>query len=77
VPARGVYLVVGVTPKDTDDAPGGDLGNRFGLAFGRVAKRETRGLGMKIDAFEPGVVEVREADLGRFLEALSIEIPRH
>ena len=53
------------------------MGNKFGLAFARVAKREDRGLGMKIDAFEPGVVEVREGDLGRFLEVLSLEFSRH
>lgn len=78
IPARAVYLVVGVTPQETDDMSTPlETGNRFGLAFGRVAKREVRGLGMKIDAFEPGVVEVRESDLGRFLEVLSLEIPRH
>jgi cell division control protein 45 len=79
--ARGVYLVVGVTPREMDDGVGdgetGEVGNRFGLAFARVARRDVRGLGMKIDAFEPGVVEVRESDLGRFLEVLSTEVPRH
>jgi cell division control protein 45 len=74
VPARAVFLVVGVTAREEE---GGEVGNKFGLAFGRVAKREVRGLGMKIDAFEPGVVEVREADLGRFLEVLSLEFGRH
>jgi cell division control protein 45 len=80
IPSRAVFLVVGVTAKTTaDDNPTApeSVGNKFGLAFGRVAKREVRGLGMKIDAFEPGVVEVREADLGRFLEVLSLEFSRH
>lgn len=75
VPARAVFLVVGVTAREDEGTVEG--GNKFGLAFGRVAKREVRGLGMKIDAFEPGVVEVREADLGRFLEVLSLEFGRH
>ena len=70
-------MVVGVTAKTDDDNPLEVPGNRFGLAFGRVAKRDVRGLGMKIDAFEPGVVEVRENDIGRFLEELSAEIARH
>ena len=73
VPARQVYLVVGVTAHEE----GGEAGNKFGLAFGAVAKREVRGLGLKIDAFEPGVVEVREADLGRFLESLRDELKEH
>jgi cell division control protein 45 len=75
IPSRAVFLVVGVTARGEDEA--GEKGNRFGLAFGAVAKREERGLGMKIDAFEAGVVEVREADLGRFLEVLSLEVGRH
>lgn len=77
IPARSVFLVVGVTAKATDDNPAETPGNKFGLAFGRIAKRDIRGLGMKIDAFEPGVVEVREQDIGRFLEALSLEFARH
>ena len=72
VPARQVYLVVGVTAHEE----GGEPGNKFGLAFGAVARAQVRGLGLKIDAFEPGVVEVREADLGRFLEKLSDELGR-
>lgn len=77
IPSRSVFLVVGVTAKTDDDDPSEAPGNKFGLAFGRVAKRDVRGLGMKIDAFEPGVVEVREGDIGRFLEELSAEIARH
>ena len=73
IPSRSVFLVVGVTAQDEETT----AGNKFGLAFGRVAKREDRGLGMKIDAFEPGIVEVREGDLGRFLEVLSLEFSRH
>jgi hypothetical protein len=68
---------VGVTARESDDNPSETAGNKFGLAFGRVAKMGLRGLGMKIDAFEPGVVEVREGDLGRFLEVLSLEFARH
>jgi len=74
IPSRSVFLVVGVTAQDDESTT---VGNKFGLAFARVAKREDRGLGMKIDAFEPGVVEVREGDLGRFLEVLSLEFSRH
>jgi cell division control protein 45 len=74
IPDRSVFLVVGVTAKGEDE---GDKGNKFGLAFGQVATREVGGLGMKIDAFEPGVVEVRENDLGRFLEVLTMEFVRH
>lgn len=77
LPARSVFLVVGVTAKSTEDSPNEMAGNKFGLAFGRVAKKNHTGLGMKIDAFEPGIVEVREGDLGRFLEALSMEFTRH
>lgn len=77
IPSRSVFLVVGVTANETEETVTENLGNKFGLAFGRVAKREDRGLGMKIDAFEPGVVEVREGDLGRFLEVLSLEFARH
>lgn len=76
IPSRAVFLVVGVTAKTTADDGNETVGNKFGLAFGRVAKREVRGLGMKIDAFEPGVVEVREGDLPRFLEVLNLEIAR-
>lgn len=76
IPSRSVFLVVGVTAKTTADDGNETRGNKFGLAFGRVAKREVRGLGMKIDAFEPGVVEVREGDLPRFLEVLNLEIAR-
>ena len=77
IPARSVFLVVGVTAGAAEDNPVETVGNKFGLAFGRVAKREVKGLGMKIDAFEPGVVEVREGDLARFLEVLSLEFARH
>jgi len=76
IPSRSVFLVVGVTAKTDEDNPLEMPGNKFGLAFGRVAKRDIRGLGMKIDAFEPGVVEVRDNDIGRFLEELSAEIAR-
>jgi cell division control protein 45 len=79
IPSRAVFLVVGVSARKTADEPAdepGDGRNKFGLAFSRVARMETRGLGMKIDAFEPGVVEVREADLGRFLEVVSFELGR-
>ena len=73
-----MFLVVGVTATETEETGmEKQSGNKFGLAFGRVARREDRGLGMKIDAFEPGVVEVREGDLGRFLEVLSLEFARH
>lgn len=76
VPARSVFLVVGVTAQN-EEADGETAGgNRFGLAFSRVARMESRGLGMKIDAFEPGIVEVREGDLGRFLEVLNLEFAR-
>jgi cell division control protein 45 len=81
IPSRSVFLVVGVNAKESDENNGNEttevVGNKFGLAFGRVAKRDVRGLGMKIDAFEPGIVEVREADLGRFLEVLTDEFVRH
>ena len=79
IPGRSVFLVVGVTARPTleEESGEGEVGNKFGLAFSRVARMESRGLGMKIDAFEPGVVEVREADLGRFLEVLSSEFARH
>jgi len=78
IPSRSVFLVVGVTATETEETGiEKQSGNKFGLAFGRVARREDRGLGMKIDAFEPGVVEVREGDLGRFLEVLSLEFARH
>jgi hypothetical protein len=70
VPAQQVYLVVGVTTHEE----GGEAGNKFGLALGVVASPRLGGLGLKIDAFEPGVVEVREADLGRFLEKLRDEL---
>ena len=78
IPERSVFLIVGVSAKETGEDPAEkEVGNKFGLAFGRVAKRQIRGLGMKIDAFEPGVVEVREGDLARFLEVLSMEFSRH
>jgi cell division control protein 45 len=78
VPSRSVFLVVGVTAQNQDPLDGEVAvgGNRFGLAFSRVARMESRGLGMKIDAFEPGIVEVREGDLGRFLEVLNLEFAR-
>jgi cell division control protein 45 len=77
IPSRSVFLVVGVSAQNQDlDGEVVTGGNRFGLAFSRVARMESRGLGMKIDAFEPGIVEVREGDLGRFLEVLSLEFAR-
>ena len=76
IPSRQVFMVVGVTAKQPEDETNGEVGNRFGLAFGRVAKLGVRGIGMKIDAFEPGVVEIREGDLGRFLEVLTMEFGR-
>ncbi|KAI5821281.1 CDC45 family [Pyronema omphalodes] len=75
---RNVYTVVGTAlgleeddsdDEDEEERKGGR--NRFGIAFQEVANSTQARI--RIDSFEATVVEVKQEDLGAFLEGLSLK----
>ncbi|EPX73193.1 DNA replication pre-initiation complex subunit Cdc45 [Schizosaccharomyces octosporus yFS286] len=71
---KNSYLIVGTSTSaftSNDDEDDGHGHNRFGVAFQEVANMTSATLQM--DCFEASVIECKKADLGLFLESLSLK----